>query len=114
MNTSPDARCRDGDVVLARGNLYLTRELCETYLAGIESVALLDGPAAVRIVPLQGVSAGGLLLKVRNARGDRVVHAQEFLRSNGYLEEFFERPVSAHWDARTASLVLLHLPRAEV
>jgi len=99
------------DVKIARGNIYLARETCEQFLAGIESVALLHRDAAVLVVPLQRGSAGGLLLKVRNARGDRVIHAQEFLRGNGFVEDFAERVVPARWDAASASLVLTGVPR---
>jgi len=99
------------DVRIARGNIYLTRETCEQFFTGIESVALLRRDAAVQIVPLQRGSAGGLLLKVRNAHGDRVIHAQEFLRGNGFIDDFVERVVPARWDPKSASLVLADVPR---
>lgn len=96
---------------VAAGNLHLSREACERYLPGVESIALLHRDERVLIVPLTRESGGGLLLKVRNARGDRVIHAQEFFRVNGYAESFAMRRVAMHWDASAAALVLGGIPR---
>lgn len=113
-----DARAEAGaaappsiSVTVARGNLYLSRETCESCLGGIESVALLDRDGRLMVVPLMPESAGGLLLKIRNARGDRVIHAQEFFREKGYLEDFQERIFPAHWDADAAALVIAAVPK---
>ena len=94
------------------GNLYLAREACDRYLPGIESVALLSRDTHVLILPLTRESGGGLLLKIRNARGDRVIHAQEFFRSHGYAEEAVARRVAMGWDASAAALVLSGLALA--
>jgi len=69
------------EVAIRRGNIYLSRELCGAHLAGAHSIALVAHDEGVLIVPLIQQSAGGMLLKIRNARGDRVLHAQEFLRA---------------------------------
>lgn len=98
-------------VKVGRGNLYLSRELCDAYLAGIDAVALLERDRRVLIVPLIRESGGGLLLKVRNRHGDRVIHAQEFFRENGYLEDFQERVLPVQWDAGAAALAITELPR---
>lgn len=97
---------------VSHGNLYLSRETCEAHLRGAPGVALLQRDGRVLIVPLAPDSAGGLLLKVRNARGDCVVHAQEFFRQHGYLEDFVERRCALRWDAAVAALVVEGLPRA--
>jgi hypothetical protein len=99
-------------VTVARGNLYLSREICDKHLPGIEAVALLDREDHVMVVPLTPQSGGGMLLKIRNARGDRVIHAQEFFRDKGYLETFQERVLSARWDADSAALVIESVPKA--
>ena len=98
-------------VTVVRGNLYLSREICETYLLDIEAIALLDREDKVLIVPLTPESGGGLLLKVRNARGDRVIHAQEFFRDKGYLEDFETRIFPLNWSQESAALVLYNLPK---
>jgi hypothetical protein len=92
------------EILIARGNFYLSRELCDTHLSGVESVALLARSGVILIVPLARGSAGGLLLKQRNARGDRVIHAQEFIREKGYPEQFEPRTVAVHWNTDSAAL----------
>lgn len=99
------------EVVIARGSFYLSRELCDAYFPGTVSVALIERAGAVLIVPLRADSAGGLLLKQRNARGDRVVHAQEFLREHGVAEQFEPRSLPARWDANSAALAIPGLSR---
>lgn len=99
-------------LTVVRGNLYLSREICEAYLSDIESIALLDREDKILIVPLTPESGGGLLLKVRNAHGDRVIHAQEFFRDKGYLEDFEVRVFPLSWSQESAALVLYHLPKA--
>jgi hypothetical protein len=47
-----------------------------------------------------------LLLKQRNARGDRVIHAQEFFRSRNLPEQIESRSVPARWSAEAAALIV--------
>lgn len=94
---------------LARGSLYLSRELCELYFPGIASVALLQREGGVYLLPLRGAAAGGALLKLRNARGDRVVHAPELLASLGIRESDPERHLAVRWEAEAAGLRILGL-----
>jgi hypothetical protein len=93
-------------VTVLRGNLYLSRELYEHYFCGIEQVALMERDGEVLVVPLLH-SPGGLLLKMRNAHGDRVIQAQEFLRGLGFPEDFTERSYAVQWRSDLAALVLL-------
>jgi len=64
------------------------------------------------IVPLIRESAGGLLLKQRNARGDRVIHAQEFFRHYNLPEEAEPRALRAHWSRERAAVVVRLAGRA--
>lgn len=93
-------------VRIARGSFYLDRELCNLYLPGIESLAPLNRDGFVYLLPLFGTSAGGLLLKLRNARGDRVVHALEFLHTLGIDVESPERSATVRWVADLGGLLL--------
>jgi hypothetical protein len=99
-----------GAVEIARGKIYLPRAICDAYFAGISSVALIVRGGAIQIVPLSRNSAGGLLLKQRNARGDRVVHAQEFMRGQGYPESFEPRTVTVRWNDALAALSIEGYP----
>lgn len=106
MNTQADSFA---SVSVARGNIYLAREICDRYFSGALSVALLARAEQILIMPLTRESGGGLLLKMRNARGDRIVHAQEFFREQGLLENMQERKVSIHWNEESAALVIADL-----
>lgn len=108
-----DTRHASLEISFARGNFYLPREICDTYLPGVISVALLLRNDEVMIVPLAGQSAGGLLLNQRNARGDRVIHAQEFFRNKALPEEFELRTVPVHWSRDSAALVVSGLKRVD-
>jgi hydrogenase maturation protease len=93
-------------VSVGRGNFYLSREICDTYLPGVVSVALLARDDEVLIVPLTQQSAGGLLLKHRNSRGDRVIHAQEFFRARNLPEDFELRAMRVQWSRESAALIV--------
>jgi hydrogenase maturation protease len=105
--TAGEASATDATAVsVAKGNFYLSRELCDAWLSGVASVALLMQGEDVMIVPLIRDSAGGLLLKQRNARGDRVIHAQEFFRHCNLPEDAEPRTLRAHWSCDRAALVV--------
>lgn len=112
MDTKPADPDGLASARVSAGNLHLSREACERWLPGVETVALLKRDAQVVIVPLMRESGGGLLLKVRNARGDRVIHAQEFFRVHGFAEDFGSRRVAMRWDESSAALMLSGVPLA--
>jgi len=101
--TAPEGETQ---VTIARGSVYLTRELCDRHLPGISNVALLQRDHALLVLPLQHTANGGLLLKQRNARGDRVLHAAEFLRAQGYADDAAPQTLPVYWDAAAAALVI--------
>lgn len=76
------------EVELRAGRLYVPVATYERALVGYPAVALLARDDAWWLIPLKG-GAGGLQLKLRTARGDRVVEAQEFFRAQG-LEDTHE------------------------
>ena len=100
----PTAKSR---ISIARGNIYLPLETYEKYLRKIEVIALLPHENGILIIPLIQDSAGGLLLKIRNLSGDRVIHAQEFFRQNNYLEEFEEKFYEVEWQSERAALLIV-------
>lgn len=112
MTTAPPDQTEPAALRVSRANLYLSRECCEQFLPAAQAVALLEREGQVLIVPLMPGSAGGLLLKQRNGRGDRVIQAQEFFREHGYLEDFEQRSCALRWDPERAALVVDGLPRA--
>lgn len=93
------------------GNLYLNASLYEKYFPALHSVMLMKKDHTLFILPVVNPGAGGLLLKIRNAQGDRVIHAQEFCRVHG-IDEQFDQILSVSWDEEAASLVVQIPPSA--
>lgn len=93
-------------VKIGRGNIYVPLETYETYFKNLEAVALLPHEQGILMIPLIQQSAGGLILKVKNLRGDRVVHSQEFFRSNNIPESFEETKHDIVWENERHSLLI--------
>jgi hypothetical protein len=91
-------------IAVARGSLYLSREVCDQYLSGLATVILQRREHDLAILPVHHAAAGGYLLKRRNARGDRVVNAADFFRFQG-LEDAVQREAAVCWDEATAALI---------
>ena len=96
----------DGRIRIAHGSIYLARDLYDAYLSGVCAIATVLRDGRVYLMPLRGPAAGGLLVKVRNARGDRVVHADEFLHAVGISSSAPERWVAVRWVPDMAALLL--------
>ena len=90
-------------LLIKNGNLYIDHALYDTHLSPADSVVLLLKECTYYILPVQQ-TAGGLLMKVRNIRGDRVIHAQEFLQGNG-IDDNCEIAINVQWDAQAAALI---------
>jgi hypothetical protein len=100
-------------VSIANGNIYVSLEVYETYFRSVEAVALLADDAGILILPLIESSAGGILMKMKNLRGDRVIHAQEFIRRHGYLESNENYTYSIQWSTERAGLLIQNVNIAE-
>ena len=86
-------------VEIRAGRLYVPAQTYERVLTGFPAVALLASENAWWLIPLKA-GAGGLQLKQRNARGDRVGEAQEFLRSQGVEDAQEAATYSLEFDAK--------------
>ena len=69
--------------MLREGRLHIPAAVFDDHLAGSTAVALLARDGHWWLLPLLA-GAGGLQIKLRNLRGDRVVETQEFFRSQGW------------------------------
>ena len=74
-------------LVVHRGNIYVPAGIYGKYFHRVEAVALLSRGNDIVLMPLHGEGRGGLLLKVKNARSDRVIHARDFLSSIDIRED---------------------------
>ena len=91
-------------ITLKNGNLYIDSDVYDTYLGCADSIVLIHKESKYYLMPVQQM-AGGLLMKVINAKGDRVVNATEFLQNN-YMETNDVRLIDAKWDQELSALLL--------
>lgn len=88
---------------LRRGGLYFCSQVYERYFRGLTAVVLLRDGNDLLVMPVRHAAAGGYLLKLRNAAGDRVVNAMDFFREHG-LPEDRALTLEARWSADHAAL----------
>lgn len=91
-------------ILLRRGTLHIGRAVYDRYLAGLDAVILLRRESDLLVLPVRHAAAGGYLLKVRNAAGDRVVDAVDFFREHGRFDPA-ERQLAIHWSTQSAGLL---------
>ena len=92
-------------VQVSDGNIFVSGDLYRRHFEAIAAVGLVRSERQVCIFPLRKVEHGGLLLKQRNASGDRIVHAQGFFRDNG-LNDAADEQSQAVWDIEKSALVM--------
>ncbi len=98
------ARAR-ASIRIRGGSFYLSAELYEAHFHRSDSVAVTRIEGRIALAPLLEPSSGGHLAKVRNARGDRVIHAREFLLEQR-VEESVDHDVSVVWSREYAALIV--------
>lgn len=84
-----------------RDHIYVDAADAAQSLANVGSVALLRQGDDLLILPIANASGGGFLVKQVNARGDRAIHAADFLRLNG-IDDHREQGVDAEWSEALA------------
>jgi hypothetical protein len=90
---------------IQNGSFYLDADLYDRHFGGLDAVAILRRAEQLVLLPLQHASNGGSLAKIRNARGDRVIHARELLRELAIGDsESYE--VAVQWDPELAALTI--------
>jgi hypothetical protein len=77
----------------------------DTYFRSVEAVILLIREGKLYVLPVRQIGAGGCLLKIRNAAGDRVAMAPDVFAANG-LGEWSGKGLAAHWSSEQGALVI--------
>ncbi len=96
-------------VSVRAGAVYLPAALVERYFRGIDAVIVLIRDHRLMILPVAQATAGGCLLKVRNAAGDRVAQARDVFQDMELLDLEAEN-LEARWQSEAGALCA-DLPR---
>ena len=93
-------------VFIGAGRVLVPHDTYALYLDGVESAALIERDAQVLLLPLRGPVAGGMLLKQRNLRGDRVMQATDFLAQLGIDPFAAAAEYKVEWVAEAGALLI--------
>lgn len=86
------------------GAIYLPAAVAATYFANVASVIVLIRDGTLQILPVRHAQAGGCLLKIRNAAGDRVASAPDVFQAHG-LGDWRASGVAARWSSDQGALI---------
>ncbi len=86
-----------------QGSVYLSADVVATYFAGVDAVIVLIRDNVLMVMPVHQAMAGGCLLKLRNARGDRVASARDVFQDQDRLDLIAD-DLPAHWISGQAAL----------
>jgi len=100
------------ELTVRRGSLYVSNEIYARYFQDLAAVILLRSADDLLVMPVMHAAAGGYLLKLKNARGDRVVNAMDFFRAQG-MDDFYEASFAVCWSREKAALVAPNLFKAD-
>lgn len=96
-------------VSIGGGHMRVPQATYALYFGGVDAAALIEREGEVLLLPLRGSVAGGLLLKQRNLRGDRVMLAAEFLAQIGFDAFAADVEFEVRWVAEAAALQIVGL-----
>lgn len=91
-------------VSVRRGALHFTGDVYERYFNTLDNVVLLRDGNDLVVLPVRHQAAGGYVIKLRSAAGDRTVQAADFFRDNG-IEDEIEMMLPAAWSEERAALI---------
>ncbi|PTM49289.1 hypothetical protein [Phreatobacter oligotrophus] len=90
-------------ISVRNGSVYLPAEVVQTYFPDIDAVIVLIRDDRLLVMPVHQATAGGCLLKLRNAKGDRVASARDVFLDQDRLDLIAEE-LPAHWISEQGAL----------
>ena len=97
-------------ISIRQGAVYLSAEVVGTYFSGIDAVIVLIRDGVLMVMPVHQATAGGCLLKLRNASGDRVASARDVFQDQGLLD-LVAVDIAAQWVSESGALCAPLPPR---
>jgi hypothetical protein len=94
------------EIELRDGRLHIDRGVYDELFDACVGVALIAREDGWWLLPLRG-GAGGLQIKIRNARGDRVIESQEFFRGQGLDDSVKPLRLHLQFDASKGGFLLI-------
>lgn len=91
-------------LTVKRGSLLVPREVYQRYFERFEGAVLIGKDDRLCVLPVESTT-GGVMVKQRNAQGDRAIDLTEFLRNHGW-DDAAEYACNAAWDAELGALSL--------
>lgn len=91
-------------IEIRRGSIHVPAEIYDTCFAGLQAVIILIRDEKLLILPVRQMAAGGCLLKLRNARGDRVATAPDVFEENG-LADCSVANLAVRWSSEDCALI---------
>lgn len=92
-------------VKIARGAVYIPAEVYLTHFRSVAAAAVIVRDGKLLVLPILQMAAGGALLKIRNAAGDRVVAAPDVFAEHG-LQDWHADGAQAHWSDADGALIV--------
>lgn len=92
-------------IIIKSGTVYLSCDVYTRFFDRLDSVILLRRTDDLCVLPVRQTASGGYLLKVRNRAGDRVIHAPDFFRQNGFPEHS-RTEFTAEWSSTHGGLIV--------
>ncbi len=96
-------------VAVRNGSVYLPAAVVDAYFRGIAAVIILIRETDLLVLPVRQAAAGGCLLKIRNAAGDRVASAPDVFAAN-WLDNWTGSDLPAQWSSDQCALVIPLIP----
>lgn len=90
---------------IRRGSLHFTQNVYERFFNGLDNVILLRDGRDLLVLPVRNQAAGGYVIKLRTAAGDRAVQAADFFRDHG-IDDDVELSLPAAWSDERAGLII--------
>jgi len=87
-----------------RGTLHFTSDVYERYFHDLDNLVLLRDGSDLIVLPVRHHAAGGYVIKLRSASGDRAVQGADFFRDHG-IDDNVELSIPARWSTARAALV---------